>query len=119
MNFNQLLSIYDDPENRSLENPNLDRVRHNVYTPEGEKALKLFDKAVGLMKERSTQNKADPMGWNYQAGIHGIWNLDYEQPDTLESNQAFVDFAEQISLSLEWIFDTNIIKITALTGTTA
>ena len=93
MNFNQLLSIYDDPENRSLENPNLDRVRHNVYTPEGEKALKLFDKAVGLMKERSTQNKADPMGWDYQAGIHGIWNLDYEQPNELRDVQEFVDFA--------------------------
>ena len=33
--------------------------------------------------------------------------------------KAFVDFAEQISLSLQWIFDTNVIKITALTGTAA
>ena len=93
MNFSELESQYAESENQSLENPNLDRVRHNIYTPEGEKALKLFDKAVGLMKERSAKNKADPMGWDYQAGIHGIWNLNYEKPDTLESNQAFVDFA--------------------------
>ena len=51
MNYSQLLSLYADSENHSLENPNLDQVRHNVYSPEGEKALKLFDKAVGLMTE--------------------------------------------------------------------
>jgi hypothetical protein len=82
MNFSELLSKYSNSESRNLENWNPNRVRHNVYYPEGEKALALFDKAVGLMKERSLRNPADLLGWNYQAGIHGIWNLDYEKPDS-------------------------------------
>ena len=93
MDFTQLLSEYAESKNRSLENPNFSRVRHNVYTSEGEKALALFEKAVGLMKERSAQNQGDPLGWSYQAGIHGLWNLDYEQPDKLSNSQEFVDFA--------------------------
>ena len=64
-----------------------------MYTPEGEKALALFEKAVGLMQERSSQNHGDPLGWSYQAGIHGLWNLDYEQPVALTNSQEFVDFA--------------------------
>ena len=33
--------------------------------------------------------------------------------------KVFVDFAENISIIFEWNFDTNVIKITALTGTAA
>ena len=71
-------------------------MRHNVYSPEGKEALMLFDKAVGLMKERSLKNQADLLGWNYQAGIHGIWNLDYEKPDSLQNQTRaqLADFAE-------------------------
>ena len=93
MNFSELLSKYSSPENRSLENWNPNRVRHNVYSPEGKEALMLFDKAVGLMKERSSKNQADLLGWNYQAGIHGIWNLDYEKPDSLQ-NQTRAQLAD-------------------------
>ena len=93
MNFTQLLSEYAESKNRSLENSNINRVRHNVYTPEGKKALKLFEKVVGLMKERSAQNHGDPLGWSYQAGIHGLWNLNYEQPAEFSNSQEFVDFA--------------------------
>ena len=93
MNFSELLSKYSSPENRSLENWNPNRVRHNVYSPEGKEALMLFDKAVGLMKERSLKNQADLLGWNYQAGIHGIWNLDYEKPDSLQ-NQTRAQLAD-------------------------
>ena len=80
MNFSDLLAKYSIPTSRSLENSNPNRVRHNVYSPEGKEALVLFDKAVGLMKERSSNNPADLLGWNYQAGIHGIWNLNYKNP---------------------------------------
>ena len=95
MDFNQLLSQFANSESRSLETPNFDRVRYNVYTPEGQKALTLFEKAVGLMKERSAQNPGDPLGWAYQAGIHGLWNLDVEQPQafTVQDSESFVDFA--------------------------
>ena len=79
-NFSDLLAKYSIPTSRSLENSNPNRVRHNVYSPEGKEALVLFDKAVGLMKERSSNNPADLLGWNYQAGIHGIWNLNYKNP---------------------------------------
>jgi len=97
MNFSELLSKYSNSESRNLENWNPNRVRHNVYYPEGEKALALFDKAVGLMKERSLKNPADLLGWNYQAGIHGIWNLDYENPESGQRwNRAkLADFAAQ------------------------
>ena len=80
MNFTDLLTRYEGENRRSLENSNADRVRYNVYSPEGERALALFDKAVGLMLERSKKNQADPLGWTYQAGIHGIWNLDPDNP---------------------------------------
>ena len=93
MNFSELLSKYSSPENRSLENWNPNRVRHNVYSPEGKEALMLFDKAVGLMKERSLKNQADLLGWNYQAGIHGIWNLDYKKPLSLQ-NQTRAQLAD-------------------------
>ena len=97
MNFSELLGKYSSSENRSLENWNPNRVRHNVYSPEGKDALLLFDKAVGLMKERSLKNPADLLGWNYQAGIHGIWNLDYEKPDSLQTQTRaqLADFAEE------------------------
>lgn len=97
MNFSELLGKYSSSENRSLENWNPNRVRHNVYSPEGKDALLLFDKAVGLMKERSLKNPADLLGWNYQAGIHGIWNLDYEKPDSLQNQTRaqLADFAEE------------------------
>ncbi|WP_341879692.1 tyrosinase family protein [Synechococcus sp. UW140] len=97
MNFSELLSKYSSPENRSLENWNPNRVRHNVYSPEGKEALMLFDKAVGLMKERSSKNQADLLGWNYQAGIHGIWNLDYKNPEDGDgwSREKLADFAEK------------------------
>ena len=95
MNFTQLLSRFNAPESRSLETSNLDRVRHNVYTSDGAKALALYEKAVGLMKEKSDQNPGDPLGWTYQAGIHGLWNLDVEQPVAFDSRESerFVDFA--------------------------
>ena len=97
MDFARLLSRFAETESRSLETSNLDRVRHNVYTPEGKKALALFEKAVGLMKARSARDPGDPLGWAYQAGIHGIWNLDYENPQLFSgqesSGQQFVDFA--------------------------
>ena len=92
MNFSQLLSRFAEPESRSLETPNVDRVRHNVYTQEGAKALALFEKAVGLMKARSARNPGDPLGWSYQAGIHGLWNLNYDDPKSLSVSE-FVDFA--------------------------
>lgn len=92
MNFTQLLSRFNAPESRSLETSNSDRVRHNVYTSDGAKALALYEKAVGLMKEKSDQNPGDPLGWTYQAGIHGLWNLDFEQPVEFDSG-GFVDFA--------------------------
>ena len=97
MNFSELLSKYSSPENRSLENWNPNRVRHNVYSLEGTEALVLFDKAVGLMKERSLKNPADLLGWNYQAGIHGIWNLDYKNPEDGDgwSRKTLADFAEK------------------------
>lgn len=80
MDFSALLTKYSAPERRSLENSDSERVRYNVYSPEGERALVLFEKAVGLMQERSKRNPADPLGWTYQAGIHGIWNLDPDNP---------------------------------------
>jgi len=97
MNFSELLSKYSSSENRNLENWNPNRVRHNVYSPEGKDALLLFDKAVGLMKERSLKNPADLLGWNYQAGIHGIWNLDYENPKSGQrwTRADLADFAEK------------------------
>lgn len=111
MNFSDLLAKYSSPENRSLENGNPNRVRHNVYYPEGKEALVLFDKAVGLMKERSLRNPADLLGWNYQAGIHGIWNLDYINPEGGDSwsREDLADFAVRNG------FDT---KVNVLTGNT-
>ncbi|QNI84798.1 hemolysin-type calcium-binding repeat family protein [Synechococcus sp. PROS-7-1] len=95
MNFAQLLSRFAEPESRSLETSNSERVRHNVETPDGAKALALFEKAVGLMKEKSALNPGDPLGWTYQAGIHGLWNLDVEQPEAfnVQQSERFVDFA--------------------------
>jgi len=111
MNFSDLLAKYSNPISGSLENSNPNRVRHNVYSPEGTKALVLFDKAVGLMKERSLKNPADLLGWNYQAGIHGIWNLDYINPEDGDSwsREKLADFAVRNG------FDT---KENVLTGNT-
>ena len=103
MNFSRLLAQFAQSKNRSLEVSNPDRVRYNIYTEEGEKALVLFEKAVGLMKAKSDSNPGDPLGWAYQAGIHGIWNLDYNQPDFLTKNkfQDFVDFAVENGFDTE------------------
>jgi hypothetical protein len=97
MNFTALLRRFSRPTNRGLENSNPDRIRYSVYNPEGKKALTLFEKAVALMKERSDQNPGDPLGWTYQAGIHGIWNLDYDKPIPYPFNnrKQLATFAEE------------------------
>ena len=110
MNFTDLLSRFSSSESRSLENANPNRVRYNVYDPEGEKALILFERAVALMKDRSERNPGDPLGWDYQAGIHGIWNLNYSNPNAdFSSREQLADFAE------EYGFDT---KNNVLNGNT-
>lgn len=73
MNFRKLLRKFDRSE--SLERGSEDHVRYNAFSDEGKEAIRLYEKAVGIMKEKSALNQADPYGWLYQAGIHGtFWN---------------------------------------------
>lgn len=58
---------------KSLESGNSQYVRHNAYSEAGQEALRLYDKGVKIMKERSAANQGDPLGWSYQAGIHGTF----------------------------------------------
>ena len=70
MSFNQLAERFSEA---SMETFDTSFVRHNVNTEAGQQALKLYETAVGLMKQRSADNAGDPLGWNYQAGIHGTF----------------------------------------------
>ncbi len=65
--------IADNDERNSLEQGNSEFVRHSVYSEAGQEALELYEKAVTLMKARSKVNQGDPLGWTYQAGIHGTF----------------------------------------------
>ena len=60
MNFKQLTQKF---AGQSLETNNKQYVRHNAYSKAGENALELYNKAVGLMKQRSAENPGDPLGW--------------------------------------------------------
>jgi len=70
MNFKQLTQKF---AGQSLETNNKQYVRHNAYSKAGQNALELYDQAVGLMKQRSAENPGDPLGWYYQASIHGTF----------------------------------------------
>ena len=48
------------------------RVRSGAHTPEGKANLLSYREGVRVMKERSSVNAFDTMGWFYQALIHGI-----------------------------------------------
>ena len=65
MSFNQLAERFSEA---SMETFDTSFVRHNINTEAGQQALKLYETAVGLMKQRSADNAGDPLGWNYQAG---------------------------------------------------
>ena len=65
--------IADNADRNSLEQGNSEFVRHSVYSEAGQEALELYEKAVTLMKARSKVNQGDPLGWIYQAGIHGTF----------------------------------------------
>lgn len=70
MNFRRLTQKFSG---QSLEANNSQYVRYNAYSEAGQNALELYDKAVGLMKQRSAENPGDPLGWYYQASIHGTF----------------------------------------------
>jgi hypothetical protein len=73
VNFRKLLRKFDRSE--SLERGSDKHVRYSAFSEEGKEAIRLYEKAVGIMKEKSAENQADPYGWLYQAGIHGtFWN---------------------------------------------
>ena len=78
MNFEQLVAQY---AGASLETWNTQTIRHNVYSEAGQHALELYEHAVRLMKQRSEKNPGDPLGWYYQAGIHGIFFGDGERTE--------------------------------------
>ena len=65
--------IADNADRNSLEQGNPEFQRHSVYSETGQQALELYEKAVTLMKARSKVNPGDPLGWIYQAGIHGTF----------------------------------------------
>lgn len=112
MNFTNLLAHYAGLDQRSLENSNPNRVHYNIYSPEGEKALILFEKAVALMKDRSVKKPGDPLGWDYQAGIHGIWNLNYSDPKDQDviTREALAQFAEELGFdTYENVIDGNTV----------
>jgi hypothetical protein len=90
MKFGSLLKKYDSA--KSIENGSERLVRHNVYSEEGIKATKLYEKAVGIMKARSEKDQSDPYGWTYQAGIHGTFWTDLE---TLAQQGSKRGFAEE------------------------
>lgn len=69
--FSDLLA--DNADRNSLEQGNPAFVRHSVYSEAGQRALELYETAVTLMKARSEINQGDPLGWIYQAGIHGTF----------------------------------------------
>ena len=69
--FSDLLA--DNADRNSLEQGNPAFVRHSVYSEAGQRALELYETAVTLMKARSEINPGDPLGWIYQAGIHGTF----------------------------------------------
>jgi len=57
------------------------RVRKNVWTlPAGDKTLEWYAAAVAKMKERPL---TDPVGWRYQAAVHGYPNPDDGDTDPL------------------------------------
>ena len=76
-NFEALLAEFSDQG--SLQQGNNEIVRYNAYSSEGQQALELYEKAVSLMKERSSVNQGDPFGWVYQAGMHGNFWRNVEQ----------------------------------------
>jgi tyrosinase len=65
------------------------KTRHSAFSPEGKKALASYAKAVEIMRNRSRQDPADPLGWTYQYKIH--WYPDHG--DTLVLPDGSVDFA--------------------------
>lgn len=65
--------IADNADRNSLEQGNPEFVRHSMHSESGQQALELYEKAVTLMKARSEVNQGDPLGWIYQAGIHGTF----------------------------------------------
>ena len=82
MNFQSLINKFSNTI--SLESGHSTHVRHNVYSTEGKQSLELYSKAVALMKQRSELNAGDPLGWNYQAGIHGTF---------MDSREGIADWA--------------------------
>lgn len=87
MNFRKLLRKFDREE--SLEQSSKQHIRYNAFSPEGKEALRMYKKAVGLMKERSSVNQADPFGWLYQAGIHGTFWSNMGELTSLASERGF------------------------------
>ena len=94
MNFKQLINQYS--KELSLETGNSNYIRHNVYSDEGAKALELYEKAVLIMKERSEVNQGDPLGWTYQASIHGTFINERESLSQWAFENGFVDNREEV-----------------------
>jgi tyrosinase len=61
----------------------MQRVRKNVWTlPVADKTLDWYAAAVAKMKERPL---ADPLGWRYQAAVHGYPNANDDDTDPLST----------------------------------
>jgi len=87
MRFRKLLREFSDA--KSLESGSRQHVRYNAFTEEGAESIRLYEKAVGIMKANSAVDQADPYGWLYQAGIHGtFWNT-MDQLTSLASERGF------------------------------
>ena len=87
MGFRKLLREFSGAN--SLEAGSRQHVRYNAFSNEGAESIRLYEKAVGIMKEKSAVDQADPYGWSYQAGIHGtFWNT-MNQLTSLASERGF------------------------------
>ena len=95
MSFSQLAERFSEA---SMETFDTSFVRHNVKTEAGQQALKLYETAVGLMKQRSADNAGDPLGWNYQAGIHGTFEPDRQSLATWAATNGYVKSADDVLL---------------------
>ena len=87
MKFRKLLREFSGA--KSLERGSREHVRYNAFSEEGAESIRLYEKAVGIMKAKSAVDQADPYGWSYQAGIHGtFWNT-MNQLTSLASERGF------------------------------
>ncbi|MGA1172003.1 MAG: hypothetical protein ACO3TN_06750, partial [Aquiluna sp.] len=83
MEFRKLLREFSRAN--SLETGSRQHVRYNAFSDEGAESIRLYEKAVGIMKAKSVVNQADPYGWSYQAGIHGTFWTNMNQLTSLAS----------------------------------